>query len=168
MNKIIFNPIGIIHSPFKEPGNMPIQPKGGEGIKGSVELFDEYADGLLDIEGFSHIIVLFWFHAFQNVNHRNAAVSVGAQILADIGLHKIRLLTNNPKKIIGLKAYGLEVVERKPIEIAPNLKNVRYLSTKRDKLGHLFGELSDGVRDNEDEDCGCKCNSTAKGDKDGC
>ena len=93
---------------------------------------------------------------------------IGAQILADIGLHKIRLLTNNPKKIIGLKAYGLEVVERKPIEIPPNLKNVRYLSTKRDKLGHLFGELSDGVRDNEDEDCGCKCNSTAKGDKDGC
>ncbi len=91
---------------------------------------------------------------------------IGAQILADIGLHKIRLLTNNPKKIIGLKAYGLEVVERRPIEITPNLKNVRYLSTKRDKLGHLFGDLHEELR--KDEDCDCKCNSTAKGEKDGC
>jgi 3,4-dihydroxy 2-butanone 4-phosphate synthase/GTP cyclohydrolase II len=65
----------------------------------------------------------------------------GAQILADLGLHKIRLLTNNPKKIIGLKAHGLEVVERIPLEIEPNKKNLRYLSTKRDKLGHLFSDL---------------------------
>jgi 3,4-dihydroxy 2-butanone 4-phosphate synthase/GTP cyclohydrolase II len=93
---------------------------------------------------------------------------IGAQILVDIGLHKIRLLTNNPKKIIGLKAYGLEVVERRPIEITPNLKNVRYMSTKRDKLGHLFGELHEEVRKDEDCDCDCKCNSTAKGEKDGC
>ncbi len=70
----------------------------------------------------------------------------GAQILADLGLHKIRLLTNNPKKIIGLKAYGLEVVERVSIEIEPNKQNVKYLSTKRDKLGHLFGELDGAVR----------------------
>lgn len=70
----------------------------------------------------------------------------GAQILADLGLHKIRLLTNNPKKIIGLKAYGLEVVERVSIEIEPNRRNVKYLSTKRDKLGHLFGDLCDTTR----------------------
>ena len=50
---------------------------------------------------------------------------VGAQILADLGLHKIRLLTNNPKKLIGLKAYGLEVVERIPIEVSPNKKNIK-------------------------------------------
>jgi 3,4-dihydroxy 2-butanone 4-phosphate synthase/GTP cyclohydrolase II len=93
---------------------------------------------------------------------------IGAQILVDIGLHKIRLLTNNPKKIIGLKAYGLEVVERRPIEITPNLKNVRYLSTKRDKLGHLFGELREEVRKNDGKSCGCNCGSTVKGEKDGC
>lgn len=93
---------------------------------------------------------------------------IGAQILVDIGLHKIRLLTNNPRKIIGLKAYGLEVVERRPIEITPNLKNVRYLSTKRDKLGHLFGELREEVRKDDGNDCGCNCGSTAKGEKDGC
>ncbi|UCF06654.1 MAG: bifunctional 3,4-dihydroxy-2-butanone-4-phosphate synthase/GTP cyclohydrolase II [bacterium] len=68
---------------------------------------------------------------------------IGAQILADIGLHKIRLLTNNPRKVIGLKAYGLEITERVPIEVPPNKQNVGYLAAKRDKLGHLFGELDD-------------------------
>ncbi len=63
---------------------------------------------------------------------------IGAQILADLGVRKMRLLTNNPKKIIGLGAYGLEVVERVPIEIPPNEVNSRYLATKRDKLGHLL------------------------------
>ena len=63
---------------------------------------------------------------------------IGAQILKDLGLSKIRLMTNNPKKIIGLKGYDLEVVERVPIEICPNEVNEFYLKTKRDKLGHLF------------------------------
>lgn len=63
---------------------------------------------------------------------------IGAQILADLGIKKIRLLTNNPKKIVGLKGYGLNIVERIPIEITPNADNARYLETKRDKLGHLI------------------------------
>ncbi|MBN1884950.1 MAG: bifunctional 3,4-dihydroxy-2-butanone-4-phosphate synthase/GTP cyclohydrolase II [Candidatus Krumholzibacteriota bacterium] len=67
----------------------------------------------------------------------------GAQILADLGLHKIRLLTNNPRKVVGLRAYGLEIVERVPIQVAPNKRNIKYLSTKRDKLGHLFTTLGD-------------------------
>ena len=63
---------------------------------------------------------------------------IGAQILLDLGVRKIKLLTNNPKKVIGLKGYGLEIVERVPIEIPPNKNNERYLKTKRDKLGHLI------------------------------
>lgn len=63
---------------------------------------------------------------------------IGAQILRDLGVGKIRLLTNNPKKIIGLTGYGLEVVERIPLEIRPNSHNERYLRAKRDKLGHLI------------------------------
>jgi 3,4-dihydroxy 2-butanone 4-phosphate synthase/GTP cyclohydrolase II len=63
---------------------------------------------------------------------------IGAQILLDLGVKKIRLLTNNPKKVVGLQGYGLEIIERIPIEIAPNENNEKYLKTKRDKLGHLI------------------------------
>jgi len=63
---------------------------------------------------------------------------IGAQILADLGLHKIRLLTNNPKKVIGLEGYGLEVTETVPIVISPNPYNFQYLETKKNKLGHLL------------------------------
>ena len=63
---------------------------------------------------------------------------IGAQILLDLGVRKIKLLTNNPKKIIGLKGYGLEIVERVPIEIPPNDNNLKYLKTKRDKMGHFI------------------------------
>ena len=61
---------------------------------------------------------------------------IGAQILVDLGLHKIRMLTNNPKKVIGLEGYGLEVMEQVPIIIAPNPYNRRYLVTKQKKMGH--------------------------------
>ncbi|MCD5397310.1 bifunctional 3,4-dihydroxy-2-butanone-4-phosphate synthase/GTP cyclohydrolase II [candidate division NPL-UPA2 bacterium] len=63
---------------------------------------------------------------------------IGAQILVDLGLSSIRLLTNNPKKIVGLEGYGLEVKERVPIEISPHALNRNYLKTKREKLGHLL------------------------------
>ena len=61
---------------------------------------------------------------------------IGAQILADLGLKKIRLLTNNPKKIVGLEGYGLEVIERIPLRIRPRKTNKKYLKTKKEKLGH--------------------------------
>ena len=63
---------------------------------------------------------------------------LGAQILVDLGLKKIRLLTNNPKKLIGLEGYGLEIVEQVPIRVKPNPHNARYLKTKREKMGHLL------------------------------
>ena len=63
---------------------------------------------------------------------------LGAQILVDLGLKTIRLLTNNPKKIVGLEGYGLKIVEQVPIRVKPNPHNERYLKTKRDKLGHLL------------------------------
>ena len=64
---------------------------------------------------------------------------LGAQILVDLGIHDMRLMTNNPKKVIGLESYGLNIVERVPIVTEPNAHNERYLQTKQDKLGHLFG-----------------------------
>lgn len=63
---------------------------------------------------------------------------LGAQILVDLGLRTIRLLTNNPKKVVGLEGYGLEIVEQVPIRVKPNPHNEKYLKTKREKLGHLI------------------------------
>ncbi len=63
---------------------------------------------------------------------------LGAQILCDLGLKTIRLLTNNPKKVVGLEGYGLKIVEQLPIKVKPNPHNERYLKTKREKLGHLL------------------------------
>jgi len=62
----------------------------------------------------------------------------GAQILADLGVTKIRLLTNNPRKVVGLEGYGMEIIERVPIRSEPNRHNARYLSTKKKKLGHMI------------------------------
>ena len=66
---------------------------------------------------------------------------IGAQILRDVGVSRMRLMTNNPRKIVGLEGYGLEIVERVPLEMAPNDVNANYLMTKRIKLGHLFDNV---------------------------
>jgi 3,4-dihydroxy 2-butanone 4-phosphate synthase / GTP cyclohydrolase II len=67
---------------------------------------------------------------------------IGAQILADLGIRKIRLMTNNPKKIIGLEGYGLEIVERVQIELPVHEENAFYMQTKKDKMGHLLNNLT--------------------------
>jgi 3,4-dihydroxy 2-butanone 4-phosphate synthase/GTP cyclohydrolase II len=66
---------------------------------------------------------------------------IGAQILVSLGVRKIRLMTNNPKKLIGLDGYGMQVVERVPIEVVPTSSNARYLRAKREKLGHLLENI---------------------------
>ncbi len=66
---------------------------------------------------------------------------IGAQILKDLGIKKLRLMTNNPQKIIGLRGYGLEIVERVAIEVCPNEVNEHYLKTKKDKMGHLLSDI---------------------------
>ncbi|MDO8427123.1 MAG: bifunctional 3,4-dihydroxy-2-butanone-4-phosphate synthase/GTP cyclohydrolase II [Deltaproteobacteria bacterium] len=70
---------------------------------------------------------------------------IGAQILLDLGVRKMRIITNNPKKIVGLEGYGLEVVERVPIESTPHSKNLKYLMVKREKMGHIITNL-DGFK----------------------
>ena len=66
---------------------------------------------------------------------------IGAQILVDLGIKQMRLLTNNPKKVVGLESYGLHITERVPVVVESNPENISYLRTKRDKLGHLFDAL---------------------------
>ena len=63
---------------------------------------------------------------------------IGAQILVDLGVHRMRLMTNNPKKIVGLEGYGIEITKRIPLEINPNDDNIRYMQTKQKKMGHLL------------------------------
>jgi len=87
---------------------------------------------------------------------------VGAQILADLGVRKIRLLTNNPKKVVGLSAYGLEIVERVPIEIPANENNRRYLFTKQSKLGHVLRQFGKTETDTETNDMNGRGASNAK------
>ena len=68
---------------------------------------------------------------------------VGAQILADLGLHNIRLITNNPKKVIGLESYGIKIIETVPLIVTPTAYNIHYLETKQKKLGHILGLQED-------------------------
>jgi 3,4-dihydroxy 2-butanone 4-phosphate synthase/GTP cyclohydrolase II len=68
---------------------------------------------------------------------------IGAQILRDLGLREIRLMTNNPGKVVGLEGMGIQVVERVPLEIAPNSVNRKYLRTKREKMGHLLSGVGE-------------------------
>jgi 3,4-dihydroxy 2-butanone 4-phosphate synthase/GTP cyclohydrolase II len=63
---------------------------------------------------------------------------IGAQILRDLGLSSIRIMTNNPRKLVGLEGYGLQIIERIPLVADPNAENRAYLNVKRDKLGHLL------------------------------
>jgi 3,4-dihydroxy 2-butanone 4-phosphate synthase/GTP cyclohydrolase II len=77
---------------------------------------------------------------------------IGAQILLDLGVKKMRLITNNPKKIKGLEGYGLEVVERVPIEPKPRASNVEYLRVKKEKMGHMLSNLALDSKDTEDDE----------------
>ena len=75
---------------------------------------------------------------------------IGAQILSDLGLTSIRLLTNNPRKVVGLRGYGLEISGRVPLVCKPTSRNLGYLVTKRDRLGHFLGEIEKGAGDGEE------------------
>ena len=69
---------------------------------------------------------------------------IGAQVLVDLGVSKMRLLTNNPRKIVGLEGYGLRIVERVPLEVQPIPENQDYLTAKQEKLGHLLHRINEG------------------------
>ena len=103
--KIEYTPIGIIYSPFMEPEGMPIQPMGGAGIKGSVEVFKTFRPGLKDLGGFSHIILLYHFHRNHSFN-----------------LHVVPFMDSEPRGLFATRAprrpnpIGLSVVQLDKIE----------------------------------------------------
>jgi len=97
---IIYKPIGIIHSPFTKPEGMPIQPAGAVGVEGIVEIFEDYEAGLKDLDGFSHLILLYHFHQSKNFN-----------------LHVIPFMDETPRGVFATRApkrpnaIGLSVVK---------------------------------------------------------
>lgn len=103
--KIEFTPIGIIHSPFMELEGMPIQPTGAAGVKGSVEVFKEFHPGLKDLDGFSHVILLYHFHRSRGFN-----------------LHVVPFMDSRPRGLFATRApkrpnpIGLSVVQLDKIE----------------------------------------------------
>ncbi|HYX09974.1 MAG TPA: tRNA (N6-threonylcarbamoyladenosine(37)-N6)-methyltransferase TrmO [Bacteroidales bacterium] len=103
MQSITFKPIGIIHTPFKEIGDMPIQPVAAEGVRGYIELFPEYAEGLSDLDGFSHIMLLYHFHRnegyklkvkpFMDNEERGLFATRAPRRPNGIGLSTVRLIS---------------------------------------------------------------------------
>jgi 3,4-dihydroxy 2-butanone 4-phosphate synthase/GTP cyclohydrolase II len=100
----------------------------GIGLAGKIHAYELQEQGMDTVEANEHL----GFDADLR------DYGVGAQILSDLGLHKIRLMTNNPRKIVGLEGYGLKIVERVPIVLPATEHSARYLATKRDRLGHLL------------------------------
>ena len=82
-------------------------------------------------------------HKLRAYTLQDQGRDTGAQILVDLGITSMRLLTNNPAKFGGLDGYGLEIVERVPLESVPNPENIRYLRTKRQRMGHLLEGLEE-------------------------
>ena len=155
MNEIKYKPIGVIHSPFKEPKGTPIQPAGAKGTKGTVEIFSEYAEGLRDIEGFSHIILLYHFHLskgatsivkpfMDNETHGVFAIR-GPSRPSPIGISVVRLVRVEGNM---LHIQDVDIVDGTPLlDIKPYIpefdireverigwleKNVHKLSTSKD------------------------------------
>ena len=87
---------------------------------------------------------------------------IGAQILVDLGVKKMRLMTNNPKKIKGLEGFGIEITERVPIESKPHVKNVEYLKAKKEKMGHMISNLEDDDDPSRDDSHGGETGSGKK------
>jgi tRNA-Thr(GGU) m(6)t(6)A37 methyltransferase TsaA len=157
MNEIKYKPIGIIHSPFKEPKGTPIQPAGAKGTNGIVEIFPEYVEGLKDIEGFSHIILLYHFHLskgpaliakpyMDNETHGVFAMR-GPSRPNPIGISVVRLAKVEGKM---LHIRDVDIVEGTPLlDIKPyvpefDIKEVERIGWLEENVGKLSQSKDDG------------------------
>ncbi|MFQ5842458.1 MAG: tRNA (N6-threonylcarbamoyladenosine(37)-N6)-methyltransferase TrmO [Thermodesulfobacteriota bacterium] len=155
MDEITYKPIGIIHSPFKEPKGTPIQPLAAKGVDGRVEIFPEYAGGLKDVEGFSHVILLYHFHLskgsslkaipFMDDEERGVFAMRGPSRPSSIGISVVHLM-GIEENILHIQ--DVDIVDKTPLlDIKPYVpefdiievekigwleKNVHKLATERD------------------------------------
>ena len=157
MEEIYYKPIGIIHSPFKEPKGTPIQPAGAAGVDASVELFEEYAEGLKDLDGFSHIVLLCHFHLskkgslivrpYLDTKLRGVFATRSPSRPNPIGLSIVRLV-----KIEGNTLYikDADIVDGTPLlDIKPYIPNLEERESV--KIGWLENKLSKFSTSKDDE-----------------
>jgi len=157
MTEIIYNPIGIIHTPFKDIKGMPIQPAGARGVKGTIELNHDYVEGIHDLEGFSHIILIYHFHLskdyslkvkpFMDDTLRGVFSTRAPRRPNPIGMSVVRLVKIE-KNILHIE--DVDIVDGTPLlDIKPyvpefdvqKVEKVGWLSQKADKAQKL---ISDG------------------------
>ncbi len=157
MHEIKYKQIGIIHSPFKEPKGTPIQPSGAHGIIGSVEVFPEYAEGLKDLDGFSHIILIYNFHLVSHWelltkpfmdDQLHGVFSTRASARPNsIGLSTVRLI--NIKENI-LSIQDVEIVDGTPLlDIKPYVPE--FDIRKVEKIGWLEKNIHKLNKSKDDE-----------------
>jgi len=122
INYIKFKPIGIIHSPFKETQGVPIQPKAGKDVKGTVEVFPQYAQGLSDLEGFSHIVLIYHFHLsrgfslevkpYLDEKLRGVFATRAPSRPNPVGISVVRLLKREKEKLF---IQNIDIVDGTPL-----------------------------------------------------
>jgi tRNA-Thr(GGU) m(6)t(6)A37 methyltransferase TsaA len=157
MNKIEFHPIGIIHSPFKEQKGTPIQPKRGKGVSGRIELYPEYKEGLDDLDGFSHIILIYHLHLSKNCSlkvipylddvQRGLFATRAPRRPNPIGLSVVQL-----DKIEGatLHISDLDIIDGTPLlDIKPYVPD--FDENESIKIGWLTGKSRQAKKKNADD-----------------
>lgn len=163
--KIEMTPIGYVRSPFEDPKGIPIQTRGGDDFVGEVEVLDQYAEGLEDLDGFSHIILLTYFHKargydlkvtpFLDEVERGVFSTRGPRRPNPIGLHIVRL-----EKVEGsiLRIRGLDMIDGTPVlDIKPYLPHEcdeLRLGWLEGKIHHFGSKLSDGRFDDNEPSVG--------------
>jgi tRNA-Thr(GGU) m(6)t(6)A37 methyltransferase TsaA len=156
MREIKYKPIGVIHSPFKDVEGVPIQPTGAQGVEGTVEVFPEYCAGLKDIEGFSHIILLYHFHLakgysldvkpFMDDESRGVFAMRGPARPNPIGISAVRLV-----KVEGctLHIEDVDIVDSTPLlDIKPYVPDFDWRGVER--IGWLSGKSENVRRERSD------------------
>ncbi len=157
MNKIQYDPIGIIHSPYKTTQGTPIQPSGAKGVAGSIEIFPEYAAGLADLGGFSHIYVLYHFHLtkkfalkvkpFLDDRQRGLFATRAPSRPNPIGLSVVRLIeiTDNTLRVEDIDVVdGTPLLDIKPYVPAFDAPRVDKTGWLAQKTGNIHKAADDG------------------------
>jgi tRNA-Thr(GGU) m(6)t(6)A37 methyltransferase TsaA len=157
MNKIKYDPIGVIHSPYKTTHGTPIQPTGAKGVAGSIEIFPEYVAGLADLDGFSHIYVLYHFHLskkyelrvkpFLDDRRRGLFATRAPSRPNPIGLSVVRLIaiTDNTLQVQDIDVVdGTPLLDIKPYVPAFDVHNVDRIGWLAEKTGNIKKKADDG------------------------